>query len=153
MNRGWDEIVDGFQITAMNLIGIVATIVVAIAEPVGLNASRCRVSSRATPATDAMTNGFAAVAFVLAAIAVLIPIAHLSLRQGGNVEQFDLEIRRCLGILYVYEPRKAECKHSLVVAGRPRRWCSSGRWLCRSESFAAAARKKRKKKWKKKRKL
>jgi hypothetical protein len=82
----------------MNLIGIVATIVVAIAEPVGLNASRRRVSSRAAPATDAMTNRFAAVAFVLAAIAVLIPIAHLSLRQGGNVEQFDLKIQRRLGI-------------------------------------------------------
>ena len=106
----------------MDLIGIVAAIVVAIAKPVGLNASRRRVSSRAASATDAMTNGLAAVGFVFAAIAVLIPVAHLFIIQEKTKKRGEMfNNSNMTSSSLVYEPRKAECKHSLVVAGWPRR--------------------------------
>jgi heme/copper-type cytochrome/quinol oxidase subunit 1 len=116
----------------MDLIRIVATIIVAIAEPVGLNASRRRVSSRAAPATDAMTNCLAAISFVFTVITVLIPIANLfvslKIKKGKNVKEFLFFFESHLEMTSsFYEPMKEERKHSLVAVGRPRRWCSFDR--------------------------
>lgn len=71
----------------MDFVGVVATIVVAVAQPFRLNAAGRR---RSAPASDPVTNRFSAVQFVLAVIAVLIAIAHLHrmIRIGSLISTF-----------------------------------------------------------------